>query len=90
MVHKTSTTELRRMTMDDIEREIRAKQMTVAKMRLGLKIGSEKDSARYKRERKQLAQLRTVQRDKMEEKGKKGLLKTKRSSGTLPAPALAA
>lgn len=56
----TSTKELRKMTAADLLKEIRAQENEVVKLRLGVKLGKEKDSAKYVRERKQLARMKTV------------------------------
>lgn len=60
MATTTTTKELRNMTPADLAKEIRAKENEVVKLRLGVKLGKEKDSAKYIRERKQLARMKTV------------------------------
>lgn len=60
MATMTTTKELKKMTPADLAKEIRAKENEVVKLRLGVKLGKEKDSAKYIRERKQLARMKTV------------------------------
>ncbi|MCA9370850.1 MAG: 50S ribosomal protein L29 [Candidatus Peregrinibacteria bacterium] len=56
----TTTKELRNMTPEDLAKEIRAQEGEVVKLRLGVKLGKEKDSAKYVRQKKQLARMKTV------------------------------
>jgi len=56
----TTIKELRKMSAEDLRKEIIAQQNTVVKLRLGVKLGKEKDSAKYVREKKQLARMKTV------------------------------
>lgn len=60
MATKTTMTELRKMQPKDLLKEIAQQQHIVVKLRLGVKLGKEKDSAKYIRERKQLARMKTV------------------------------
>jgi ribosomal protein L29 len=57
----TSIKELNKMTSEDLLKEIHQQQNAVVKLRLGVKLGKEKDSAKYVREKKQLARMKTVQ-----------------------------
>lgn len=59
--------ELRRMNTADLQREIRTHRQLCANMRLGIEIRKEKDTAKYRRERRTLARLLTV----LEEKSQK-------------------
>lgn len=56
----TTIKELRKMSAEDLRKEIIAQQNIVVKLRLGVKLGKEKDSAKYVREKKQLARMKTV------------------------------
>ncbi|MAE68435.1 50S ribosomal protein L29 [bacterium] len=56
----TTTKELHKMSPKDLLKEIIAQENTVVKLRLGVKLGKEKDSAKYIREKKQLARMKTV------------------------------
>ncbi len=60
MAIRTTLTELRNMQLPDLEKEIQQKRMSLAKMRLGLEMRSFKDSAVYRRDRKELARLLTI------------------------------
>jgi ribosomal protein L29 len=59
----TALAELRRMRPEDLRRDIRKSEEAIMKMRLGIKIGKEKDTARYRRSRRQLARMLTVLRE---------------------------
>lgn len=87
MAHAVSAVEMRRMSPEDLAREVREKQAVVAKMRLGLQIGSEKDIARYRRERKELSRLQTVLTEKRAATPAPAPLKRRTSSATVSAPA---
>ena len=65
--------ELRGMQPTDLRKEIRAQQTTVRKMRIEITMNTEKDTAKYKRERKTLARMMTV----LTEKGTEGTEGTK-------------
>ena len=60
MATLTTSTELQKMTAEDLRKEIRSQQTIVAQLRMGVKMGKEKDSAKYIRERKQLARMKTA------------------------------
>lgn len=76
-------TELLAMQVSDLEKELRAQQTVVRKMRIELTLNTEKDSARYRRERRHLARLQTVLSRK-----RLGALNTSAKTATLPAPRL--
>ncbi len=50
-------TELRAMQAADLRKEIRAQQSNVRKMRLQITMNTEKDTGRYRREKRQLARM---------------------------------
>ena len=54
-----TTTELKGMPMADLQKEIRAQRSLVQKMRMQIAMNTEKDSAKYKREKKALARMMT-------------------------------
>ncbi|MFH1444109.1 MAG: hypothetical protein ABIG34_01820 [Candidatus Peregrinibacteria bacterium] len=57
---KTSTSgEFRAMQMLDLEREIKAQVVLVEKLRLGVELKKEKDTAKLRRERRKFAQMKT-------------------------------
>lgn len=62
----TSLTELRNMQVADLQREVRAQRLSVAKMRLGIKMGKEKNSGKYQREKKNLSRMLTVLAEKQQ------------------------
>lgn len=64
MAAATTLTELRKMRPEDLLKEIRTQENSVVKLRLGVKLGKEKDSAKYIREKKQLARMKTVLTEK--------------------------
>ena len=60
----TSITELRALQVADLLREIANQETLVVKLRMGVKMGMEKNSAKYVHERKQLARMKTVINEK--------------------------
>jgi ribosomal protein L29 len=60
MATHSTLKELRNMQTADLQKEVAEKRLTVAKMRMGLELRSEKDSAMYRREKKELARILTV------------------------------
>lgn len=64
MTPKTSAIELRKMQADDLTRDAAAKRLEIAKMRLGIEMRQEKDSAKYRKEKKELARMLTVLNEK--------------------------
>lgn len=57
---KTSTAgELQAMQMPDLVREIKAQVLLVEQLRLGVQLHKEKDTAKLRRERRRLAQMKT-------------------------------
>jgi ribosomal protein L29 len=89
MAHHATPAELRNMQAADLQKELHSKQMTVAKMRLGLELRSEKDSALYRREKREIARIMTVLTEKLKTaptEPKKTALKTKSVSRKVRAP----
>ncbi len=75
-------TELRTMQVGDLRKEIRSQQTSVQKMRVQITMNTEKDTAKYRREKRQLARMMTVLTEKAREgkeggKGKEETLKQK-------------
>ena len=60
MAHLTSLAELRKMQVKDLRREVREQRTLVAKLRMTVRMEKEKDSAKYKREKRQLSRMLTV------------------------------
>ena len=95
-----SYVELLKMSMDDLHGEARAQDMNVRKLRMGVTMGKEKDTAQYRRERKQLARMKTAMTQKLLQQapfdGAQGKqdkapeqLKEAKKSDTIPAPTAA-
>jgi ribosomal protein L29 len=64
MATHVSPGELRAMQLSELLRECISQRAIVAKMRLGIQQKKEKDTARYRRERRTLAQMETVLTEK--------------------------
>ncbi len=97
MAKHASFTEILKMTPDEIGREIREHELSVAKQRLQVQLGSHKDTASFRAERRQVARLKTAMHQKQsapeqapapKQTTKKPLKKTD-SDSTLSAPASA-
>ena len=76
--------ELTAMPLEDLRKEITQKRSLVRKMRLGIQMNKEKDSARYRREKRGLARMLTALQA-LEENGVK-VLKPKPKTRTVPSP----
>lgn len=81
MPRTSSSTELRKQPLEDLRREVAAKRLTLAKMRMGLRLQKEKNSGVYKAEKRELARMLTV----MNEKNTTEQLLKKKNATTLPA-----
>ena len=79
-----SAKELRNMQPDDLRKEIAEKRLIVAKMHIEIEMRSEKDTARFLREKKELARLLTVQNEQMRANP---VLKTAAKPSKVSAPA---
>lgn len=58
--HASNTAELRSMSAEDLQKEIKELRLEIAKKRLNVHVGSEKDTASFARAKKQLARTLTV------------------------------
>lgn len=88
MATHLTTKDLRNMQTPELLKEIAEKRLIVAKMHIEIEMRSEKDTARFLREKKELARLLTVMNERPAEKAPaapKALKKTKKTR-TLPAP----
>ena len=84
MAHTLTITDLRNMQTNELERDLREKQLHVAKMRIDIDMQSHKDTAEFRREKKQVARILTV----LNEKNAGGkALKGSDKTATLSAPA---
>lgn len=79
MSKNSPATELRSFSADDLRKEIAAKRTVVSKLRLGIQMRTEKDSAKYRREKLQLARMLTVLTEK------ERALPASKAPATLPA-----
>ena len=82
MASTLSIADLRNMTLKELQGEIARQQGLVRKMRMGITLGREKNSAGYRREKRQLARMSTVETGKRKEE-----LSGKPKTRTLPPPA---
>lgn len=64
MVTLLTLTELRRLGTEELVREVAEKRLLLLNLRLGIVMRKEKDSGRYQQEKKQLARMLTIQREK--------------------------
>lgn len=65
MAHLVSITELRNMQLPDLIKETTSQRAEVAKLGHAVKSRQEKNSAKYKVEKKQLARMKTILTEKM-------------------------
>ncbi|MFA7682174.1 MAG: 50S ribosomal protein L29 [Candidatus Peribacteraceae bacterium] len=65
MANLLTMDELKNMQMKDLLREIREQSALVAKLRLGISMNKEKDTARFTKEKTQLARMHTVLTENM-------------------------
>jgi ribosomal protein L29 len=68
MSNKVSITELSRMTITELRKELQVKRAELAKMRMGLTMQSEKNHAQYKVQKKDVARMSMVMMQ-LEKKG---------------------
>ena len=79
MAASLSSKELRKMTVADLRKDIESHKGELAKMRIGLEARSFKDSAKFRRFRKDLARMMTIVNEKENQ------LKEDGSTSTVPA-----
>ncbi len=60
MKNQTSTTELSRMTADELRRDLAMHRIEYAKMRMDIELQKEKNHALFKQKRKEIARMSTV------------------------------
>ncbi len=80
MAHQITFAELLGMQADDLRRELRAQETLVRKLRIGISLNKEKDTAKYRREKKTLARMHTAATQKQA-----SALKHAQHSPTVPA-----
>lgn len=85
MAHRVTPTELRKMPLEELLKEIDEKRLLVAKMRLDVRMRTEKDTAKYRREKRAFAALLTILGEKRLSEFSQ--LKKEASPSTVPTPA---
>lgn len=87
MPKTTTAAEMRKMTPADLRKEITERRASVAKMKIGVEMRSHKDTAQFRREKKEIARLLTVlcEVESGTEKKDNSTLKAKRKVSTVPA-----
>jgi ribosomal protein L29 len=83
MASTLSIIDLRKMQVSDLEKDLQEKKLAVAKTRLDIGMMSQKDTAIYKKEKKDIARMLTVINEK---KGEGMTLKTEEKTATVRAP----
>ncbi|MEK7218931.1 MAG: hypothetical protein AAB728_05715, partial [Patescibacteria group bacterium] len=83
--HLSSFGELAVMPPDELRRDIASQRTLVRKMRLGIEMKKEKDTARYRREKRQLSRMLTAEGALQKQPQK--VLKSKPKSRIVPASA---
>lgn len=94
MATHLSSKELRNMQMDDLRKEISEKRTVVAKLQIDVQMRSEKDTARFLREKKELARMLTIANEKSASADATAdkpapALKKSSKKATVPAPSTA-
>ncbi len=89
--HIASFGELTAMPMDELRKEVTAQRLLIRKMRLGVHLNKEKDTAKYRREKRALARMLTavghVEKHGMRKRPAQGEgLKKKPKTSTVSAP----
>ncbi len=64
MTRRVTIAELRKMGIKDLQGEIMSKRIETAKLRLGITMQKEKDTGKYRTEKKLLARMLTVLHEK--------------------------
>lgn len=81
---KMPAKDLRKMSVSDLESEAKALRLEIGKIRMGVELRSEKDTAKVKRAKRNLARILTVLGEKQNSEAP--ALKKKASSATVSAP----
>ncbi len=77
---KTPAKDLRNLSATDLESEVRTLRREISALRMGIALRSEKDTAKLSRDRRQLARLLTILKEKQQKPLKKAA-----SAATVPA-----
>lgn len=81
MTQHSTSIELQNMQAEDLRREIKAQDLVVEKMRMGIRVQKEKDTAKYRREKRTLARMKTILAQTLAKE-----LKPKKKTSTISAP----
>jgi ribosomal protein L29 len=79
-----TTKELRNQSIQDLERDVAEHRKVIRKMRIGIEMNTEKDTARYRREKRALGRMLTVLTQKQKES-----LSSAPKASTVSAPTFA-
>lgn len=82
-VHQTSFGELTAMPFDELRKEVMTQRALISKMRLGIQMNKEKDTAKFRRERRALGRM-LLALERVQKQPKE--LKKKPKSVTVSAP----
>lgn len=87
MAKTVTTAELRKMSPADLQKEITEKRAETAKMKMAVMARSEKDTAKFRREKKEIARMMTIlgQITAGAEKSSASTLKPKTKVSKVPA-----
>jgi ribosomal protein L29 len=80
MTKHATPAELRKMSPEELRKEITSKRSEIAKAKIGVRMGSHKDTATVRRDRKELARMLTVMNANPAEKSASTLKKSKKAS----------
>ena len=64
MATTLTTKELRNMTREDLLKDLTAQRGLVARLNMGIRLQKEKDTAKYRREKRALARMMTILTEK--------------------------
>ena len=60
VIHKTAFGELSNLSLEDLKNDLQSQRTMVRKLRIGIDLKKEKDSAKYRREKKTLSRMLTL------------------------------
>lgn len=81
MSSSLNNTELRKMPVEDLLREVRVRKLALAKGAIGVQLGSQKDTSTLKKERRAIARMLTIAGEQKQKAG----LKEDVATPTIPA-----
>lgn len=86
--HIASFGELTAMPLDELRKEITDQRTLVSKMRLGIQLSKEKDTAKFRRERRALARMHAALHTLTTGSSSAKLLKKKPKNRSISAPSV--